>query len=74
MVERTRRATDGAGRDLRIACRGVDVAMTQQRLDDPDVGAIFQQMAKAGQGSDGVAVGMPDEGAKLCRSVWTVTR
>jgi hypothetical protein len=33
MVERTRRATDGAGRDLCIARRGVDVAMTEQPSD-----------------------------------------
>jgi hypothetical protein len=44
MVERARRATDGAGRNLCIARRGVDVAMNQQRLDDSNVGAIFQQM------------------------------
>jgi hypothetical protein len=30
MVERAQRATDGAGRNLRIARRGVDVAMTEQ--------------------------------------------
>jgi hypothetical protein len=74
MVERARCATDGAGGNLRIARRCVDVAMSEQRLDDADVGATFQQMGKAGQGSGGVAVGMPDEGAKLWRNVWTVTR
>jgi hypothetical protein len=44
MVERTQRALDRAGRNLCIARRGVDVAMTEQRLNDPDVGASFQQM------------------------------
>ena len=35
-------ASCGCYRNLCIACRGVDVAMNGQRLDDADVGAIFQ--------------------------------
>jgi hypothetical protein len=44
MIEWARRAADGAGCHLRIARRGVDVAMAEQRLDDTDAGAALEQM------------------------------
>jgi len=43
-VERARRATDGAGRDLGVAGRSIHVAVAEQRLDDADIGAALQQV------------------------------
>jgi hypothetical protein len=65
MLERTGHRADRFGRDTRVERGRIQLAVPQQDLDDADIHILFQQMGKAGQGSGGVAVGMPDEGAKL---------
>ena len=69
-LERTGHRTDRFGCNARVERGRIEFAVPQQDLDHADIDILFQQMGKAGQGSDSVAVGMPDEGAKLWRSVW----
>jgi hypothetical protein len=73
-LERTGHRADRLGCNARVERGRIELAVPQQDLDDADIDILFQQMGKAGQGSGGVAVGMPDEGAKLWRSVWGDTR
>ena len=40
-VERAGRAADGVGRNLRVARRGVQAAVAEQRLNDADVSAAL---------------------------------
>jgi hypothetical protein len=44
-IERARRAADRAGRDVCVACPGMQAAVAEQRLDDADVGAVLEQMS-----------------------------
>ena len=45
-VERAPRRPDRVGRDLRIARRRRQIVMTEQNLNDPDVGSAFQEMRR----------------------------
>ena len=45
-VERADRVGDGGGRHLGIACRGRQIAVPEQDLDDADVGPVLQQMGR----------------------------
>ena len=44
-VERAGRVADHRGGDLRVASCRRQIAMAEQRLDNPDVGAGFEQMS-----------------------------
>jgi len=46
LVERARDRTHRPGRDLRIKRSIVELGMPEQDLDDPDVGAVFQQVRR----------------------------
>src|ERR1700748_2325578 len=74
LVERAGHGAHRSGRDLGVEGGIVQLRVPEQDLDDADINTVLQKMGKAGQGSDGVAVGMPDEGAKLWRSVCGPTR
>src|ERR1035438_175689 len=43
-IERTLRLADQLRRNVRVACGGVDAAMAKQHLNDPEVGAVFEQV------------------------------
>ena len=43
-VERARRLADGPGRNPSIARRALQIGVTEQNLDDADVGPVLQQM------------------------------
>src|ERR1039458_4438391 len=45
-VERALDAGDHAGGDARVARRGVQFVVTQQRLDDADIGAALEQVGR----------------------------
>ena len=45
-IERALRRPDRVGRDLRIARRRRQIVMTEQNLNDPDVGSAFQEMRR----------------------------
>lgn len=47
-LERARRAPDEAVRDLGVACRRGKIGVTEQHLDDADVGAVLQKMGGKG--------------------------
>src|SRR6201989_882150 len=74
LVERAGHGAHRSGRDLGIEGSIVQLRVPEQELDDADINTVHEEMGKPGQGSDGVAVGMPDEGAKLWRSVCGPTR
>jgi hypothetical protein len=44
LVQRAERSADPPWRHRGVARRGIDLAMAQQNLDDPHVGAVLQQM------------------------------
>jgi hypothetical protein len=45
-IERALRRPDRVGRDLRIARRRRKIVMTEQNLNDPNVGSAFQKMRR----------------------------
>ncbi len=57
-VERADGLGDGVGRDCGVACGGIDPAVAEQFLDEPDIGAVFQQVGgeTVAQGMDGDAL------------------
>ena len=63
-VQRTDCGGDHLWRDRGITGRGVDPAVSEQRLDDANVGAVFQQVSGEGvpQAVDGDA--LMDTGAQ----------
>jgi len=46
MLERTGHRADRFGRNARVECGGIELAVPQQDLDDADIDILFQQMGR----------------------------
>ena len=61
-IERALDAGDHAGSDARVACRGVQFIVAQERLDDPDIGAALQQVGREAVAQRVQRHALPDPG------------